>query len=153
MAKRFGARRPRRPQPGRLPEKAVQIQVRGLYEQLGARVYVSGTVRPRVAPCYRCGAPPAHKDFSTRQTAGIPDLEVWLPPKGGKPARLLKHEVKAEGGRLSPDQARYREYCLEAGIAHVVGGLDAAIAWLHQEGYITAAQVPHYRLSEEAQRG
>jgi hypothetical protein len=31
-------------------------------------------------------------------------------------------EVKASGGRLRPEQAAFRDRCLEAGVADIVGG-------------------------------
>jgi hypothetical protein len=135
----------------RQPERTEQAHIIRLLEQLGATVMVLGTVRPRAVPCPRCGAPPARVDFSTRQTPGIADLEAFLPARDGRPGRLLKVEVKAAKGQLSPDQRAYRDRCQAAGVAHVHGTLDAVIAWLHGEGYITASQVPHYRLPAAGQ--
>lgn len=116
-----------------MSERVEQTHGVRLLASLGAKNYVSGTVRAR-------GDRP-----STMQTPGIPDVESFLPSLGGRPRVLLKWECKAVGGRLRPEQAAYRELCLEAGIAHVVGPLDALIAWLAREGYIRADSVPHYR--------
>lgn len=120
----------RRPRPR---ERSVQQQIVHTLRVLGATVYVSGTTRRK-------------GDFQgTMQTPGIPDLEAFLPGRGPHPPCLLKIEVKAVGGRLRPEQAQYREHCLRAGVAHVVGGLDDVLAWLIREGYIREDQVPHYR--------
>jgi hypothetical protein len=111
----------------RVPERVVQRQVVGLLRALGAHVYVLGTVRPR-------GDYPG-----THQTPGLPDLLVFL--RG----RLLCIEVKAAGGRLRPGQVLFREDCLQAGIAHVVGGVDEVLAWLMGQGLIRPDQVSHER--------
>jgi hypothetical protein len=134
----------------RQPERVEQGQIVALLQQLGATVYVLGTVRPRAVPCRRCGAPSPRIDFSTRQTPGLADLEAFLPAREGRPPRLLKVEVKAAAGRLSPEQRAYRDQCRLAGIAHVHGTLDAVIAWLHGAGYVRSGQVPHYRLPAES---
>lgn len=62
------------------------------------------------------------------------------------PRRLLIVEVKGPRGRMSPEQEEFRALCLEAEIGHVVGDLDAVIAWLLREGYLKAHQVAWYRL-------
>ena len=56
--------------------------------------------------------------------------------------------MKAGSGRLSPEQKRFRSWCQAAALAHVTGGLDAAIAYLVDAGRLKAEQVPHYRLKE-----
>jgi hypothetical protein len=61
---------------------------------------------------------------------------------------VLCVEVKASGGRLRPEQVAFRQACGEADVAHLVGGLDAVIAWLVDRGYIRAESVPHYRQPE-----
>jgi hypothetical protein len=118
----------------RVPEKAEQQHIVQLLRSLGFAVYVLGTVRPK-------GDTPG-----TRQTLGIPDLFAWTAARDGRPSRPLWVEVKARGGRLRPEQAVFREQALAAGTAHIVGGLDAVIAWLVAEGYMRAQHVPHYRL-------
>ena len=105
---------------------------------VGAKVYVSGTTR-------RKGDHPG-----TMQTPGIPDLEAFLPARNGWPRRLLKVEVKAPGGRLSAEQAEYRDLCLDASVAHIVGGLDDVLAWLMREGYVRSGQLPHYHVRQES---
>ena len=113
-----------------------------LLRTLGAKVYVLGTVRPQGD--YR----------GTCQTPGLPDVQAFLPIRGDRSEatrRLLVWEVKrAQGGRLSEPQKEFLGLCAAAGVAHVVGPLDALLAWLHAEGYVHAGQVPHYRLPAAA---
>jgi hypothetical protein len=120
----------------RIPEKVIQQQIVRLLRSLGAAVYVMGTARPR-------------GDYAgTCQTPGIPDLVVFLPSRGTgtNEQRLVYVEVKAAGGTLRPAQADFRAHCLAADVAHVVGDLDAVIAWLMDYGYLKAEAVPYYRL-------
>lgn len=119
----------------RVPEKAVQAHGVQLLQMICGRdaVFVSGTRRRR-------------GDFhGTMQTPGIPDVEAFLPERRNLPRIVLKWECKAEGGRARPEQLRYRELCLAANIAHVLGDFDALIAWLCDRGYVKASQFPHYR--------
>ena len=114
---------------GVLSEKTEQARILELLEAMRARVYVSGTVRPR-----------ADSHHGTCQTPGIPDITAFLPAPisgigGGRPLRLVFIEVKRQGGRLRPEQAIFRDHCTAAGIAHITGGLDALMAWLEVEGY------------------
>lgn len=117
-------------------EKVEQAHGVQLLRSLGAAVYVSGTHRKK-------------GDFQgTMQTPGIPDVEAWLPPDSTvSPARrmLLKWEVKAAGGTMSPAQREYQALCVAAGVAHVCGDVDTLIAWLIQERYLKPENVPHYR--------
>jgi hypothetical protein len=78
----------------------------------------------------------------------VSDLIVFLAasPDHVHPACVVFHEVKAPGGRLSPDQIAFREACLSAGVAHIVGGLDPAIAFLVRTGRARSDSFPHYRL-------
>lgn len=121
-------------------EKAVQSQIVTLLRSLGAVVYVLGTRRKR-------------GDFQgTMMTAGLPDLMVFMPVPHGRNGicigrQLLMVEVKALGGRLRPEQARFRELCLAGGVAHVTGDLDAVIAWLTGHGYLKPENLAHYRQS------
>ena len=80
------------------------------------------------------------------QSAGIPDLLAFL-PSTREPGRLVLVcvECKRRGGRLRPEQAIFRERCRAAGVAHVVGDLDAVIAFLVEQGFLRATQVPSYR--------
>lgn len=121
----------RRPQQREKNEQALIVQ---LLRTLGARVYVSGTRRRR-------------GDFpGTMQTPGIPDVEAFLPRprwcdlESASARQLLKIEVKAKGGRLTPEQREYQELCAAASIAHIVGGLDDVIAWLTAHRYLRSAR-------------
>ena len=126
--------------PPRQRERSDQAGIVQLLRSLGAQVYVLGTTRRR-------GDHPG-----TMQTAGLPDLIVFLYTAPARrqagllfPRRLLYVEVKAPGGRLRPQQVQFRDCCAEARVDHLVGGLDAVIAWLIAEGYLQSNQVPHYR--------
>ena len=125
---------------GRVAERVEQAHIVQLLRSLGAAVYVLGTVRRR-------GDYPG-----TMQTPGLPDLYVVLPPARLPATRptLRGHsplwvEVKAQGGRLRPAQVAFQAQCIVAGVPHVVGGLDAVIAYLIAGGWLAAASVPHYR--------
>ena len=96
-----------------------------LLQLLGAVVYTLGTTRRR-------GDHP-----STMMSPGLPDLMAFLPARQSDPPRLLMIECKRAGGQLSPAQAAYRQHCLDAGVAHVVGPLDSLVAWLVGAGYLT----------------
>ena len=95
-----------------------------LLQLLGAVVYTLGTTRRR-------GDHP-----STMMSPGLPDLMAFLPARQSDPPRLLMIECKRAGGQLSPAQAAYRQHCLDAGVAHVVGPLDSLVAWLVGAGYL-----------------
>ena len=136
--------RPQRPAGPRVLEKAEQAHIIQTIRTLGGTVYEIGTKRPK-------------GDYQgTRQTPGIPDLVVFLPltkmgPDGCCTVwRQVWIEVKAAGGRLRPEQAAFRDLSLAACVDHIVGGLDAVIAWLMREGYLNRDQVAHYRLPVEA---
>ncbi|QDP57362.1 MAG: hypothetical protein Unbinned3696contig1008_40 [Prokaryotic dsDNA virus sp.] len=45
--------------------------------------------------------------------AGAPDLQIIRPA-----GRIAFIEVKAEGGRLSPEQKAFRDWCLSMGVPH-----------------------------------
>jgi hypothetical protein len=117
----------------KVPEKAEQAAIVRLLASLGAKVYVLGTRRP--AGDYQ----------GTRQTPGLPDVLAFLPLHAARRGHfeqsreLLAIEVKAKGGRLRPEQVVFRELCQQASVAHVVGGLDAVIAWLTARGYLKGA--------------
>jgi hypothetical protein len=122
-------------------EKVVQAQLVNFLRSISAQVYVLGTRRPR-------------GDFhGTCQTPGVPDLWVFLPP-----ARMAAHEertglwieVKAPGGRRSPDQTAFAIRCAAAHVPYVCGGVDELVAWLIDRGWIKAGSVAHYRQPEEA---
>lgn len=125
--------------PGGPSEQVEQAHIVQLLRSVGAAVYVMGTHRRR-------------GDYQgTMQTAGIPDLLAFVPPAAGStvPPRLLFVECKAAGGRLRLEQVDFREHCLAAEVDHVVGNLDAVIAWLVERGLVKASQFPSYRLPKE----
>jgi hypothetical protein len=126
--------------------KAEQRAVAALYRTVGGDVYELGTTRSRGGRCVRCAAFVPNRDMTTRQTPGLPDLLVFLPPRGAEPAVQVWHEAKAGSGRLSPAQQKFRSWCQAAHVEHVTGGVDAAIAYLVDHGRLRADQVPHYRL-------
>jgi hypothetical protein len=112
----------------RVPERIVQAQIRAALLAIGAKVYTIGRP-PRRDAVYH----------GTGQTPGIPDLYVLL-PESPFPTLASAHglwiECKAKGGRLRPAQAEFAQLCGEAGIPHLVGGLDEVLAYLQQHGYV-----------------
>ena len=76
--------------------------------------------------------------MSTRMTPGLTDLYVLLPESvdGQTLPHGLGVEVKAKGGTLRPAQAEFARLCGDAGVMHLVGGLDVVLAYLQQAGYI-----------------
>jgi len=120
-------------------EKTEQANIQNLVRQLGGHVYTLGTRRARV--CGTCGAP---ADMSTRQTAGLSDLVVFLPPPpylrvapGERaPWVCLWVEVKGQHGTVSFEQAMFRRFCLAARVPHVVGGLDAFLEFARAGGWV-----------------
>lgn len=125
----------------RAPERSIQAAGVRLLMQLGARVWTLGTTRRR-------GDHPG-----TMQTPGLPDVLAFLPPRDGRLWRLLVWEAKAPKGRLSTEQALFRDLCQFAGVDHVVGDLDALIAWLVHDGRVAPAQLPHYRVPRPGTAG
>lgn len=117
------------------PERAIQQQIVQTLRQVGGWVWELGTTR-------------STRDFhmGTRQTPGLPDVIAFLPVKGD-PHRCVQLivECKAPGGRLRHEQAVFQLCCQQAQVAHVVGDLDAVLAWLIAHGYVKSEQVPHYR--------
>ena len=125
-------------------EKVEQAHILQLIASVGGTAYVLGTRRPK-------------GDYQgTRQTPGVPDVIAFVPKptmRGHGMQIALFIEVKRSvGGRLSPEQSAFRDHCRFSGQEHVVGGLNAVIAWMVQNGVITDRQVPHYRLSAHLQR-
>lgn len=110
----------------RVPEKVVQAQIRHALLSVGAAVYTIGRP-PRRDAVFK----------GTGQTPGIPDLYVLLPVS---PMHHAAHglwiEVKAKGGKLRPHQIDFMWRCGQAGIPHLVGGLDDVLAYLQARGYI-----------------
>lgn len=121
----------------RVSEKVEQSHIVQLLRSFGCTAYVMGTHRRR-------------GDYQgTMQTAGLPDLLAFLPARIGGVAtvapRMVFVECKADGGSLRPEQVAFRQQAIDAGIPHVVGGLDEVIAWFVDQGYARATQFSHYR--------
>lgn len=108
----------------RQPERAVQKAVKELFERVGGAVWTLGTVR-------RKGDHPG-----TMQTPGLPDLWVTLPPTRQSSRLALWFECKRKGGRLSIPQEVFRMECQRVGVNHLVGGVDDAIAFLREGGWL-----------------
>src|SRR6187455_1777040 len=113
-------------------EKSEQAQILTLVHAIGGVAYVLGTRRAQY--CGTCGG--RNQDQGTRQTPGIPDLYVLLPPsptpypQPGTPSVAIWIEVKGRGGTLSLDQLAFREHCQRAGHAYILGGVDEVITCL-----------------------
>ena len=109
------------------PERAEQRAILDLLRLVHAQVWVLGTVRQR-------GDWPG-----TRQTPGLPDIIASIPVREIQVGRInrqrLEIEVKAPQGRLSQAQGNYRAHALSGGIEHLVGGIDAVLAWLRERGH------------------
>lgn len=126
----------------RQPEKVEQQHVVQLLRSIGCRVWVTGVHR-------RTG------DYQgTMMTPGLPDVIAFLPRALG----VLFVEVKAEGGRLRPEQAEFRKLAIDVEFAggrvyHVVGGLDAVIVRLVAMGLVREDAVPHYRIEASVLNG
>jgi len=119
-------------------EKTEQAQILTLVGALGGVAYVLGTRRAQY--CGLCGG--RNQDQGTRQTPGIADVLVILPPppttypQPDTPWVAVWIEVKGRGGTLSTDQVAFRDYCLAVRTPHVVGGVDAVIDYLAERGWI-----------------
>ena len=118
-------------------EKTEQASIRNLVGQIGGVVYTLGTVR--AICCGLCGAPST--DPTTRQTPGLADLAVFLPPAPTLPVNdgawvFLWVECKGRRGTLSNEQVRFRQFCQAAHVHHVVGGLDEFVAFLRAGGWV-----------------
>lgn len=116
-------------------EKTEQDSIRNLVGQIGGRVYVLGTTR--AVCCGVCGSP--NTDPTTRQTPGIADLAIYLPPpprRDDLPWSFLWQECKGRGGTLSEEQLVFRQLCQAARVEHLVGGLDEFIAFLQPRGWV-----------------
>lgn len=143
---------------GRAPVKhgdAMQQQITQLLQAFGFEVFVLGTRQSRGRSCPNCGTF-VTGSHGTRQTPGVSDLMGFskLRPvcEGhGAPSRPMGRVfvfVESKAGvhaRLSPEQRVFRALCEEAGVEHVVGDLNAVIAWLCAKGFARADQFPHYR--------
>ena len=115
-------------------EKTEQRSVVNLIEQIGGVVYVLGT--RRASCCGVCGSPTT--DPGTRQTEGLGDLAIYLPPSPrgqGQTWHFLWMECKGRGGTLSDVQVKFRQMNQAASVTHLVGGLDEFIAYLVAGGW------------------
>jgi hypothetical protein len=135
--RRHGGRRVRTA----VPEKDVQRSIIALLVHVGCRydkkgeqsdIWVAGTRRPRSLPGV------GHR---ASQTPGWPDLFAFLPKPRWPVAGLLAPtcvwiEVKADDGVASDAQTTFMERCRDRGIPHVMGGYDAAYAFLERHGFL-----------------
>ena len=64
--------------------------------------------------------------------------------------RQLWVEVKAVGGRPTPEQLIFAGHCALADVGHVIGGVDEVIAWLIRGWWLLEQNVPHYRRPADA---
>jgi hypothetical protein len=88
-------------------EKQVQAAVKEMLGKIGCRVYdTSQPMRALITP-------------------GVPDLIAFHPRRG-----LLFIECKAPGGKLSEAQEDFQRLCRQAGIHHIVGGVEDVLAFL-----------------------
>lgn len=120
-------------------EKSEQGSIVNLTEQLGGKVYVLGS--RRAICCGVCGSPST--DPATRQTEGLGDLAIYLPPPPARQAvcpqlawTFLWIECKGRGGTLSEAQLVFRQLNEAARVHHLVGGLDEYIAFLEAGGWV-----------------
>ena len=120
-------------------EGTEQGSIRNLVTLIGGEVYTLGT--KRATCCGVCGSPTT--DPGTRQTEGLPDLAVFLPPPPTRQAvcpnlasTFVWIECKGRRGSLSLEQVAFRDFCLAAHVHHVVGGLDEFIAFLEAGGWV-----------------
>jgi hypothetical protein len=121
-----------------LDEKSEQANIKLLVGHLGGRVYTLGTRRAQY--CGTCGC--TNTDQGTRQTEGLGDLAIYLPPSPRQvranpdaPWVFLWVECKGRGGTLTPEQVEFRYINQRAGVVSLVGGLDAFLEWLSIGGW------------------
>lgn len=135
---------------GRVLEKTEQAQIVQLARKIGCTVIVLGVVR-RGSACPKCGEWVAgHR--GTQQTAGVADIEIWLPERGSVvrgQRELVKWETKSATGSLSPEQRDYRDLCIAGCVTWGSGTFNDFIAFLMARGLVKADSVPHYRLPQE----
>ena len=120
-------------------ERHEQKNILNLVDQLGGVYQTIGTGH-RQQFCV-CGV--RTTDQGTRQSPGLPDLWIVLPPAPATRAATpnapwvaLWVEVKGKGGTLSPEQVECKYVNERAGVVHLVGGLDAFLAWLRAGGWV-----------------
>jgi hypothetical protein len=130
----------------RILEKVEQAHIVQLARIVGCVVQVIGTVR-RGSSCPACGAW-VQGHMGTQQTAGLADLEIWLPERASVVRglrELVKWETKASDGVLSAEQIEYRDLCIAGGVTWGSGTFAAFEQFLVARGLVKAANVPHYR--------
>ena len=116
-------------------EKSEQGSIVNLVAQLNGKVYVLGTRRAQY--CGICGT--RTTDQGTRQTEGIGDLAIYLPPPTGHRNgawTFVWIECKGRDGTLSEEQVEFRQHNLAAHVQHLVGGLDEFIVFLEAGGWL-----------------
>ncbi len=130
-------------------EKVEQSHIVQAAQAVGAVVVVIGTVR-RGSKCPSCGAW-VQGHMGTQQTLGLADLEIYLPVRStiARSRELVKWETKrTKGGRFSPEQIAYSDYCRAAGVTYGAGDLNAFLALLADRGLVKVENIPHYRRQE-----
>ena len=106
------------------PERAEQRAILDLLKLVKAEVWVLGTVRKRGGW------------QGSRQTPGMCDIVAFIPVVSYSSASiLLMIEVKAPKGRLSVRQRAFQLACRRSTASHIVGGVDAVLAWLRARGH------------------
>ena len=112
-------------------EKEIQSDIVKLLKTVGAAVYKIGTTRKK------------GDHQGTMQTPGIPDLCAFVRVPISlhvSPHRTdlvpLWIEVKRPRGTMSPEQTMFRLRSLEAGCAHLVGGVPEVLDWLKARGVV-----------------
>ena len=120
------------PERRRVPlEKHVQTLVRGMFHARGFVTYNLSQAR------------------ATKQTPGLPDFWFAHPTRGIAGWWETKRPRRSGRGcePLRPEQARFRDECLAAGVHHGWGGVDEAAAFLTQLGFpVYTGQRPASRL-------
>jgi len=120
-------------------EKSEQASICNLVEALGGVVYTLGSRRAQY--CNLCGA--RTTDQGTRQSEGLSDLAVYLPP----PPRardvtaawvFVWIEVKGRHGTLSQQQVYFRQVNYRAHVLHLVGGFDSFLEFCQRGGWVRA---------------
>lgn len=108
------------------PEKAEQRAILDLFGLVKAEVWVLGHPSPADGRSHR----------GTGQTPGLPDLVAFVPTVT-YPSSMQQVwvECKAPAGRLSAAQRGFQLACRRANVSHVVGGVDAMLAWLRARGH------------------
>ncbi len=118
------------------PERAEQRAILDVLKLVGAEWWVLGTTRKQEKPCPVCGA--IVPDYQgTMQSPGVCDILAFVPrPNARVYSELVMIEVKApDRGRISAAQLAFEAACGRADVSHIVGGVDAVLAWLRARGH------------------